>query len=201
MSDSMRLHDPGRRGFASDNYSGVHREVLDAVAAANGGHQTAYGDDVYTERLQRVVRDHFGEQAETFPVFNGTGANVVALQSVVPRWGAVICTNTAHINTDENAAPERVGGIKLLTVPSSNGKLTPDLVNLQAWGWGDVHRAQPLAVSITQSTELGTLYTVDEIRALADHAHERGMKLHMDGARLSNAAAALGVSLRALTTV
>jgi threonine aldolase len=196
----MRLHDPDKRGFASDNYSGAHREVIEALAAANGGHQIAYGDDVYTERLQRVVRDHFGEHAEAFPVFNGTGANVVALQSILPRWGAVICASTAHIHTDENAAPERVGGIKLLTVPSPNGKLTPELVDSEAWGWGDEHRAQPLAVSITQSTEMGTVYTIDEIRALADHAHKRGMTLHMDGARLSNAAAALDVPLRAFTT-
>ncbi len=200
MNESLRLHDPDKREFASDNYSGAHHEVLEALAAANGGHQIAYGEDVYTERLQQVVRDHFGEQAEAFPVFNGTGANVVALQSILPRWGAVVCTNTAHIHTDENAAPERVGGIKLLTVPSPNGKLTPELVESEAWGWGDEHRAQPLAVSITQSTELGTLYTIDEIRALADHAHERGMTVHMDGARVSNAAAALGVSLRAFTT-
>ena len=195
-----RLHDPEYRGFASDNYAGTHPEVLAAIADANGGHQIAYGEDVYTARLQEVMKEHFGERAEAFPVFNGTGANVTALTSVLPRWGAVIATSTAHIHTDENAAPERVSGLKLLTVATPDGKLTPDLIDEEAWGWGDEHRAQPLAVSITQTTELGTLYTPDEVRAIADYAHERGMVLHMDGARLSNAAAALGTGFRDFTT-
>jgi len=193
------LHDTTVRGFASDNYSGIHPEVLAAIAAANDGHQIAYGEDVYTERLQQVFAQHFGEGVQAFPVFNGTGANVTGLQSMLPRWGAVISASTAHINVDEGGAPERIGGFKLLTVPAEDGKLTPELVDREAWGWGDEHRAQPLVVSITQSTELGTLYTIEEIRTLADHAHERGMKLHMDGARISNAAAALDVPLRAFT--
>ncbi|GAA1246306.1 threonine aldolase [Microbacterium phyllosphaerae] len=192
-------HDPAVRGFASDNYSGVHPEVLAAIATANGGHQVAYGEDAYTERLQEVFRTHFGEGVQAFPVFNGTGANVTGLQSMLPRWGAVISASTAHINVDEGGAPEKIGGFKILAVPTENGKLTPELVDREAWGWGDEHRAQPLVVSITQSTELGTLYSVDEIRALADHAHERGMTLHLDGARISNAAAALDVPLRAFT--
>jgi len=193
-------HDPAIRGFASDNYSGIHPDVLSAIAEANGGHQIAYGEDAYTERLQEVFRSHFGETAQAFPVFNGTGANVTGLQSMLPRWGAVIAASTAHINVDEGGAPEKIGGFKLLTVPTDDGKLTPELVDREAWGWGDEHRSQPLVVSITQSTELGTLYTAEEIRALADHAHERGMKLHVDGARISNAAAALGLPLRAFTT-
>ena len=193
------IHDPNLRGFASDNYSGIHPEVLAAIAAANDGHQVAYGDDVYTERLQEVMARHFGEGVEAFPVFNGTGANVVGLQSMLPRWGAVVSAGTAHINVDEGGAPERVAGIKLLTVPTDDGKLTPELIDREAWGWGDEHRAQPLVVSITQSTELGTLYTAEEIRTIADHAHERGMKLHLDGARLSNAAAALDLPLAAFT--
>ncbi|MDN3496179.1 low specificity L-threonine aldolase [Planococcus sp. APC 4015] len=193
------LHDTTVRGFASDNYSGIHPEVLAAIAAANDGHQVAYGDDAYTERLQSVMADHFGDGVEAYPVFNGTGANVVGLQSMIPRWGAVITATTAHINVDEGGAPERVAGIKLLTVPTHDGKLTPDLIDREAWGWGDEHRAQPLVVSITQSTELGTLYTADEIRAIADHAHGLGMRVHLDGARISNAAAALGVPLRAFT--
>jgi len=119
---------------------------------------------------------------------------------MLPRWGAVICTETAHINTDENGAPERVGALKLLTVPTPDGKLTPDLIDRQAYGWGDEHRAQPLAVSITQTTELGTAYTVQEIRAIADHIHPLGMRLHLDGARIANAAASLDVPLRAFTT-
>lgn len=197
---STSLHNAAVRGFASDNYSGVHPEILQALADANGGHQTAYGEDDYTARLQEVVAAHFGESAEAFPVFNGTGANVTALQSMLPRWGAVVCAATAHINVDENGAPERIGGIKLLTVPTDDGKLTPELIDREAWGWGDEHRAQPLAVSITQSTELGTLYTSAEIRAITEHAHALGMRVHVDGARLSNAAASLGEPLRAFTS-
>ena len=193
------LHDTAVRGFASDNYSGIHPEVLTAIAAAGGGHQVAYGEDAYTARLQEVFAQHFGEGAQAFPVFNGTGANVVGLQSMLPRWGAVIAASTAHINVDEGGAPERVAGIKLLTVPTGDGKLTPELIDREAWGWGDEHRAQPLVVSITQSTELGTLYTVAEIRAIAEHAHSLGMRLHMDGARISNAAASLDLPLRAFT--
>lgn len=126
------LHDPEYRGFASDNYAGVHPEVLTAIAAANGGHQVAYGEDQYTERLQEVFRSHFGEQAEAYPVFNGTGANVLALQSCLPRWGAVINAQSAHINVDEGGAPERVGGMKLLSVPAPDGKLTPELIDQEA---------------------------------------------------------------------
>jgi threonine aldolase len=195
-----QLHDVNVRGFASDNYAGAHPEVLAALAEANGGHQVSYGADVYTRRLAEVVRGHFGARAEVFPVFNGTGANVTALTSLLPRWGAVVATSTAHIHTDENGAPERVGGLKLLTVAAGDGKLTPELIDREAWGWGDEHRAQPLAVSITQTTELGTLYTPAEIRAIADHVHAKGMRLHLDGARIANAAAALGVPLREFTT-
>jgi threonine aldolase len=144
------LHDPTVRGFASDNYAGIHPEVLAAIVTANGGHQIAYGEDAYTAHLQQVVKGHFGDQAEAFPVFNGTGANVTALQSMLPRWGAVITTSTAHIHVDENGAPERVGGLKLLTVDSADGKLTPELIDKEAWGFGDEHRAQPGVVSLTQ---------------------------------------------------
>ncbi|MBG0740719.1 low specificity L-threonine aldolase [Paeniglutamicibacter antarcticus] len=200
QTSAARLHDPNVRGFASDNYSGVHPEVLQALAAANDGHQVSYGEDVYTARLQEVMRGHFGAGVEVFPVFNGTGANVLSLQSVLPRWGAVVCARTAHINMDENGAPERVGGMKLLSVATPDGKLTPELIDQEAWGWGDEHRAQPLAVSITQTTELGTCYTPEEVRAIADHVHERGMFVHMDGARLANAAAHLDVPLRAFTS-
>lgn len=194
------LHDPTSRGFASDNYSGVHPEVLDALAAANGGHQVSYGDDVYTARLQDVAARHFGEGATAWPVFNGTGANVVALTSMLPRWGAVICAKTAHIHADEGGAPEKVAGIKLLTIPTPDGKLTPELIDTEAWGWGDEHRAQPKVVSLTQSSELGTVYTPSEVRAITDHAHSLGMTVYLDGARLSNAAASLDVPLRAFTT-
>ena len=193
------LHDPARIDFGSDNYAGAHPEVLAALVEANGGHVTAYGADPYTARLQDVLSDRLGRPAEVFPVLNGTGANVVALQSMLPRWGAVLCAETAHINTDENGAPERVGGLKLVAVPTPDGKLTPELVERYGVGTHDEHRAEPGVVSITQSTELGTAYTVDELRAVVDAAHRLGLRVHMDGTRLANAAASLGVSLAALT--
>ncbi|QKW10581.1 low specificity L-threonine aldolase [Streptomyces sp. NA04227] len=196
---ARRHHDPEVRGFASDNYAGAHPEVLAALALANGGHQVAYGEDDYTDHLQQVIRGHFGAAAEAFPVFNGTGANVVALQALTDRWGAVICAESAHINVDECGAPERVGGLKLLTVPTPDGKLTPELIDRQAWGWDDEHRATPQVVSLTQNTELGTVYTVEEIRAICDHAHQHGMKVHLDGARIANAAASLDVPMRTFT--
>ncbi|MFD4985094.1 threonine aldolase family protein [Streptomyces sp. NPDC058374] len=198
-TDARRRHDPQTRGFASDNYAGAHPEVMAALALANGGHQVAYGEDDYTEHLQQIVRSHFGGSAQAFPVFNGTGANVVALQALTDRWGAVICADSAHINVDECGAPERVGGLKLLTVPTPHGKLTPELIDREAYGWDDEHRAMPQVVSITQNTELGTVYTPEEIRAICDHAHERGMKVHLDGARIANAAASLDVPMRAFT--
>ncbi|MEV7009395.1 low specificity L-threonine aldolase [Streptosporangium sp. NPDC051022] len=200
MTDAIRRHDPLVKGFASDNYAGVHPEILQAIALANEGHQTAYGDDVYTEALQEVFRRHFGPAAEAWPMFNGTGANVVALRAMTAPWEAVVCAESAHIHTDEGGAPERSAGIKLLTVATPDGKLTPELVDTQAWGFGDEHRAQPRVVSITQSTELGTLYTPEEIGAICDHAHRLGMLVHLDGARATNAAAALDVPLRAFTT-
>lgn len=196
----MKLHDDNWRGFASDNYSGVHPEVLQAIAEANSGHQSAYGDDVYTAKLQDVIKQHFGEQAEAFPVFNGTGANVLALTSMMPRWGAVICSSLAHIHTDEGGAPERVSGLKLFTVPHVQGKLTPEAISSEMFGFGDEHRAQPMAVSITQTTEVGTVYTPQEIKVIADLVHSKGLLLHMDGARLWNAAAALDLPFKAFTT-
>jgi threonine aldolase len=199
-TDAVRRHDPQVRGFASDNYAGVHPEVLEALALANGGHQSAYGEDEYTAHLQDVFRRHFGPYAEAYPVFNGTGANVTALQALAERWGAVICAASAHINVDECGAPERIGGLKLLAVPTPDGKLTPELIDSQAWGFDDEHRAQPQVVSLTQSTELGTCYTPEEIRAVCDRAHERGMAVHLDGARIANAAATLRMPLAEFTT-
>jgi threonine aldolase len=196
----VRLHDSSWRGFASDNYAGVHPAVLSALADANEGHQVAYGEDDYTQKLAEVVRQHFGRQAEVFPVFNGTGANVVALTSMMPRWGAVICSSLAHIHTDEGGAPERVSGLKLFTVAHTQGKITPEDIATEAFGFGDEHRAQPAVVSITQSSELGTVYTPDEIRSIADYAHDHGMLLHMDGARIWNAAASLSLPFAAFTT-
>jgi threonine aldolase len=196
----LKLHDENWRGFASDNYSGVHQEVLDAIAEANHGHQSAYGDDLYTAKLQQVIKQHFGDQAEAFPVFNGTGANVVALTSMMPRWGAVICSNLAHIHTDEGGAPERVSGLKLFTVSHVNGKLTKESIATEVFGIGDEHRAQPMVVSITQTTEVGTVYSPAEIKEIADYVHSQGLLLHMDGARLWNAAAALNLPFSAFTT-
>ncbi|WP_432481423.1 threonine aldolase family protein [Moraxella sp. ZY200743] len=184
------------RNFASDNYSGVHPNVMQALAAANIGHVLAYGYDEYTDSLQQIVRQHFGDKAHALPVFNGTGANVVELQSLNLRWGAVICAESAHIHQDESTAPQVVGGLKLLAIPTSDGKLTPELIRTQMYNIGSEHRAQPSVVYISQTTEFGTCYTVDEIRAICQVAHEHQMRVFVDGARLSNAAAYLGVDFQ-----
>lgn len=188
------------RGFASDNYAGIHPEVIDAIVAANAEHAIAYGDDPVTAHAHDVFRQHFGDECTVFPVFNGTGANVVGLQVLLRPWEAVICAATAHINVDEGGAPEHLLGVKLIDVPTPDGKLTPEMVRAEVKGVGVVHHVQARVVSITQSTELGTAYTPDEVKALAETAHSLGLYLHMDGARISNAAAGLGVSLRAFTT-
>jgi len=187
-------------GFGSDNHAPAHPRVLDALVAASSGHAAAYGDDPWTVRAEEAFRAHFGPDARAFPVFNGTGANVAALASLATGHDAAICTDVAHIHVDECGAPEHLAGVKLLTVATKDGKLTVD--DLRRWEqWrGDEHRAQPRIVSLTQATELGTVYSVDETRALADAAHELGMHVHLDGARLANAAASLGQPLRALTT-
>ncbi len=188
------------RGFASDNYAGMHPAVLAAIGSVNHGHQVAYGEDTETERFDGVVKQLFGPNAVGFPVFNGTGANVIALQAATQRWEAVICVESAHINVDEGGAPEKMAGLKLWTVPSGDGKLTVEAAKSQLFDIGVVHRAQPGVISITQTTEMGTLYQPSEIKALADLAHDHGLLLHMDGARLSNAAAALGLSFAEFTT-
>jgi threonine aldolase len=183
------------RAFASDNYAPALPEAMAAIAAVNDGHAVSYGADPVTERLAGLVREHFGSRAVGFPVFNGTGANVVGLRAMLRPWQGVICTEIAHLNHHEGGAPEALGGIKLLTVPAPDGKLTADLAEQRMVDIGDEHAIQPGVVSITQSTELGTLYRVEEMAALADYAHARGMLLHVDGSRLANAAAALGVGL------
>lgn len=188
------------RGFASDNYAGVHPEILAAIGSVNEGHEIAYGNDEITARLDELFQAHFGPMAIGFPVFNGTGANVVALQACVRRWEAVICAETAHINSDEGGAPEKVAGLKLWTIPTKDGKLTPELISKQMVFKGSVHHSQPAVVSITQTTELGTLYTPAEIKAIGDYCKENGLFLHLDGARISNAAAALGTGFREFTT-
>jgi threonine aldolase len=184
--------------FASDNYAGAHPAVLEAIAAANRGYARAYGDDEWTALLVARLRDLLGD-VEAFPVFNGTGGNVTALSAVLRPFEAVICPETAHINVDECGAPERIAGAKLIDVPTPDGKLTPELLRGRLVGFGDQHHVQARVVSISQSTELGTVYAPDEVAALAEVAHAAGLLLHVDGARLVNAAHALALELRDLT--
>jgi threonine aldolase len=188
------------KSFASDNYAGVHPDILAALATANDGHAASYGADPWTARAETVLRDHFGPQAQPLLVFNGSGANVLALRCACRPWEAVICAESAHVNVDEGGAPERIGGVKLLTVPTPDGKLTPADVRAQVTRVGDEHAVQPRVVTITQSTELGTRYTAAETAALAAAAHELGLLLHVDGARLANAAAGLETGLKEITT-
>jgi threonine aldolase len=188
-----------RRGFASDNTAGVLPDVMVAIAAANHGHAPAYGEDDWTARAQERFREHFGPDARAFLVFNGTAANVLCIEALTEPWEAVICARTAHLHTDECGALERAGR-KLLTVDAADGRVTPELVEPLVVRIGDEHAIQPRVISIAQTTELGTRYTAEDVAALADWAHARGMLLHVDGARLCNAAAALGLPLRALTT-
>ncbi|MFH8791740.1 threonine aldolase family protein [Streptomyces sp. NPDC017941] len=166
---------------------------------ANGGHQQAYGEDSYTAHLDSVFRRHFGPTAEAFAVFNGTGANVIALQAVTSRWGAVLCAGQAHLNEDEGGAPEHLAGLKLVELPSVDGKVSPDSVDAAVTAASDVHTAQPQTLSLSEATELGTCYTPEELHALAARAHAHGLAVHMDGARLANAAVALGIPLSACT--
>ncbi|HET9408750.1 MAG TPA: low specificity L-threonine aldolase [Candidatus Sulfotelmatobacter sp.] len=187
------------RGFASDNYAGVHPEILEALARANQGHVAAYGDDPYTHSAIRKFKEHFGEGIEVFFTFNGTAANVLGLQSLNRPYHAVLCSDYAHIYTDECAAPEKHTGCKLIPLPHENGKITLDAVRHAYHGIGDQHHVQARVISITQSTEMGTVYKPEEIQALARFAHEREMFLHVDGARLANAAVGLGQSLREAT--
>jgi threonine aldolase len=188
-----------RRGFASDNTAGVLPEVMTAIAAANEGHAPAYGADGWTARAHERFREHFGPEARTFFVFNGTAANVLCLEALTQPWEAVVCAHTAHLHTDECGALERAGR-KLLAVETADGRLTPELVEPLIVRIGDEHAVQPRVISIAQTTEYGTRYAPEDIAALADWAHARGLLLHVDGARLCNAAAGLGLPLRALTT-
>lgn len=188
-----------KRSFASDNNAGAHPQVLEAVARANVGHVRAYGNDPFTAAAAGLLREHLGERAEPFFVFGGTGANVLGLQAVMQPHEAVICADFAHINVDECGAPERYVGCKLLGVASADGKLTPALVRSRIMGVGIEHHVQPRVISVSQSSEYGTVYTPAELRALSDFAHAHGMLLHLDGARLANAAASLNAPLRAIT--
>ena len=188
------------RDFASDNHAGAHPDVLAAIARANDAHAGAYGGDRWTERVEELFREHFGPDARGFPVFNGSGANVAVLDALTRSFEATICTDTAHMHVDECGAPERIAGTKLYPVATEHGKLAPDDIGRWENHRGDEHRAQPRVVSITQASELGTVYTLEETRAIADGAHDLEMLLHVDGARLANAAASLGVTLKELTT-
>ena len=187
------------RGFASDNNAGVHPDILKAMASVNVGHTIAYGDDPYTAKAEAAIRKIFGEEAGVFFVFIGTAANVLGLSSLTQPYHAVICPETAHINVDECGAPEKFSGCKLLTCDTPDGKLSIDMIAGHMHGIGFEHHVQPRVVSITQATELGTVYSIEEIRKIADYTHKHDMLLHMDGARISNAAVSLNCSLREMT--
>jgi threonine aldolase len=187
------------RSFASDNNAGVHPEVLEAIARANQGHVVAYGDDPYTRSAVARFEEHFGEGIDVFYTFNGTGANVLGLQALNRPYHAVLCSEHAHIYTDECGAPEKHTGCKLIPLPNPDGKITLDAVRHAYHGIGDQHHVQARVISITQSTEMGTVYQAGEIQALARFAHEHEMFLHVDGARIANAAASLGQTLRQAT--
>ena len=187
------------RGFASDNSAGVHPAVLEAIAAANEGHAFGYGHDPWTRRVEEAFKDQFGSTAQPFLVWGGTAANVLSMRAACRPWEAAICADCAHMNVDEAGAPEAIAGVKLLYVPADHGKLTPNEVERQIVRVGDEHAVQPRVLSISQATELGTLYSPEELRALVEVANANGLVVHMDGARLSNAAAAHGTSLRELT--
>jgi threonine aldolase len=187
------------RNFASDNNAGVHPEVLQAIAGANQGHVVAYGDDPYTRSSLAKFEEHFGAGIDVFLTFNGTGANVLGLQALNRPYHAVLCSDYAHIYSDECGAPEKHTGCKLIPLPHQDGKITLDAVRHAHHGIGDQHHVQARVISITQSTEMGTVYTPEEVQALARFAHQHDMFLHMDGARIANAAASLGQTLRQVT--
>ncbi len=188
-----------RKGFASDNNAGVHPEILEAMAEVNRGHVVGYGNDPYTAEAIKRFKQEFGDETEVFFVFNGTGANVLSLATLTRSFHSIICAETAHIQEDECGAPEKFTGCKLLPVETHDGKLTPDSVRVHLKGFDFEHHSQPRVISISQVTELGTVYKPDEIKALATLAHSHGMFLHMDGARIANAAVSLNLPFRAFT--
>jgi threonine aldolase len=188
-----------RRGFASDNNAGVSPEVFKKLIDVNTGHVIAYGDDEYTTEAVKLFKRHFGEKATPYFLFTGTASNVISIASMIKPFNSVICAETAHIQQDECGAPERFSGCKLIPVETPDGKLSPDLIKRFLTGFGFEHHAQPGIISISQSTELGTIYTVKEINKLAELAHRHNMYLHVDGARLSNAAVSLGIDFKSMT--
>jgi threonine aldolase len=189
-----------KRGFASDNNAGVHPDILKEIINSNSGHVTGYGSDIYTEQALSLFKEHFGNLAETYFVFTGTAANVLGLSGIMKSWNSIITASTAHLEGDECGAPEKFIGCKVLVVETPNGKISPELIEKHMYGIDFEHHSQPKVVSITQSTEMGTVYTVDEIAGIAAFAHARGMLLHMDGARLANAAVSLNLPFKAFTT-
>ncbi len=188
-----------QRGFASDNNSGIHPDILKAITDANTGHSVGYGDDKWTKEAISLFQKEFGAETEVFMVLTGTGANILGIQSAVHSFNTVFCAETAHIQMDECGAPEKFTGCKLVPIPTGNGKLTPSQIIKYLHGFGFEHHSQPGLISITQVSEMGTVYSVEEIRALADLAHQNGMFLHMDGARISNAAVSLNLAFRTFT--
>lgn len=189
-----------KRGFASDNNSGVHPAVLKELLRVNRGHVVGYGDDPYTEKAVRLMRKELGEEAEIYFVFTGTAANVLGLTGVTRSWNSVVTAHTAHIETDECGAPEKFTGCKVLTVDTPDGKIRPEMLGRHMHGFDFEHHSQPRVISVSQATEMGTVYTTEEVRTLADFAHQHGMLLHMDGARIANAAVSLGETFRSFTT-
>jgi len=187
------------KGFASDNNSGVHPAIFKAMEKANTGHVVGYGYDAYTQRAIQQFKARFGDDTDVFFVFNGTGANILALSTIAHTYHSVICAETAHIHEDECGAPEKILGCKLLPVEAVNGKLTPEAIVPHLTGFGFEHHSQPGVISISQVTEMGTVYQPEEIKALADLAHQHNMYLHMDGARLANAAVALNMNFKSFT--
>jgi len=189
-----------KRGFASDNNAGVHPEILEEIEKSNSGHVVGYGSDIYTEKAKQVFREQLGSDAEVFFVFTGTAANVLGISGVTRSWNSVITAFTAHLEQDECGAPEKFTGCKVLTVDTPDGKITVDMLGKHMHGFDFEHHSQPKVISVTQSTEMGTVYSVDEIKKIAEFAHSGNMLLHMDGARISNAAVALNLSFKAMTT-
>jgi threonine aldolase len=188
-----------KRGFASDNNAGVHPEIMKAIESVNSGHTIAYGDDPYTASAVNKIKSILGEKVQPYFVFTGTAANVLGLDAITKPYHSIICAETSHIHEDECGAPERWTGCKLLSLESPDGKLSPASIEKHMYGIDFEHHSQPRVISITQSTEMGTVYTPDEIRAITDYAHDRNMLVHMDGARISNAAASLETGFREFT--